>query len=203
MNEANRGDRPDRKKRRKVQPFRLRVRIVAASWLDEITPKEVAIKEGLEPATVYYYFGKLEQEGWIYVSRTERVRGGTRRYYRAARLKLISQKEFEQMSDQERYETSEGVLMDFLDICKVSLEEGTLDEETDSHLSQTPMDIDRKAWKDVQSEVDRTLERCLKIMVAGEMRLRKNGGEAIPTVVALAAFRIPPAITKGAKAHHR
>lgn len=203
MDEANRGERPDRKKRRKVQPFRLRVRIVAASWLDELTPKEVAVKEGLEPATVYYYFGKLEREGWIYVSRTERVRGGTRRYYRAARLKLITDKEFEQMGDQARYETSEGVLMDFLDICKASHEEGTLDEETDSHLSQTPMDIDRKAWEELQSEVDRTLERCLEIMVEGEMRLRKKGGEAIPTVVALAAFRIPASITKGAKAHHR
>lgn len=203
MDEANRSNRPDRKKRRKVSPFRLRVRIVAASWLDEITPKGIAEKEGLAPATVYYYFSKLEQEGWIYVSRTERVRGGTRCYYRAARLKLITDGEFEQMSDQARYETSEGVLMDFLDICRTSLEEGTLDEETDSHLSQTPMDIDREAWDDVQNEVDRTLERCLEIMVEGEMRLRKNGGEAIPTVIALAAFRIPPSVTKGAKAHHR
>lgn len=203
MHEANRGDGPDRKKRRKVQPFRLRVRIVAASWLDEITPREIAEKEGLAPATVYYHFGKLEQEGWIYVSRTERVRGVTRHYYRAARLKLITDREFEQMSDQERYETSEGVLMDFLEVCKAAHEEGTLDAEPDSHLSQTPMDIDRKAWEDVQNEVDRTLERCLEIMVEGEMRLRKLGGEAIPTVIALAAFRIPPSITKGAKAHHR
>jgi DNA-binding transcriptional ArsR family regulator len=203
VDEENRGSRSNRKKRKKVQPFRLRVRIVAASWLDEITPKEIAVKEGLAPATVYYYFGKLEQEGWIYVSRTERVRGGTRRYYRAARLKLITDEEFEQMSDQERYETSEGVLMDFLDVCKTAHEEGTLDEEPDSHLSQTPMDIDRKAWEEVQSEVDRTLERCLEIMVEGEMRLRKEGGEAIPTVVALAAFRIPASITEGAKPHHR
>ncbi len=180
--------------------FRLRVRIVAASWLDEITVKGFAEKENLKPASVHYHFAKLEREGWIHLSRRETVRGGRRHYYRAVRLKLITDREFERMGDQERHETTEGVLMDLLDICKASHEEGTLDQEPDSHLSQTPTAIDREAWKELQHLLDATLERGLEIMVEGQMRLRKNGGEAIPTLLALAGFRIPPSITKGSKA---
>jgi DNA-binding transcriptional ArsR family regulator len=192
----------DRKKWAKVRPFRLRVRIVAACHLREVTPREIARQEQLSPATVQYHFGALEQEGWIHVCRKESVNGGIRHYYTADRLRLITDREFKQMNDEERFETSEGVLMHYLDICGEALREKTLDARPDSHLSHTPMGLDQKAWRDLQNEMDRWLERSLEIKVEAEMRLRKSSEEPIPTVVHLGGFEIPASTMEGTRAHH-
>jgi hypothetical protein len=200
VSEENRRRGPDRKKRRKVQPFRLRVRIVAAALLGEVTPKQIAEKEKLEVATVQYHFGKLEREKWIHVSRREPVRGGMRKYYVADRLNLITHREFEQMGDQSRYETSEGVLLHQLEICGEALEAGTMDNRGDSHLSHTPMNVDEKGWNDVRNLMDGALERILEIKVEAMMRLRKSGEEGIPTVVNLGHFEVPASVTENMKA---
>ena len=185
-------------RQRKVEPFRLRVEIVAACHLREVTPKEIADIEGLKRATAQYYFGALTKEGWIHVSRKERVGGGVRYWYRADRLNLITDREFEKMNDEERQETSHGVLMHYLGICGSALREGTLDARPDSHLSHTPMGLDSLAWQDLQSEMDRWLERSLEIKVEAEMRLRKTGEEPIPTVVHLGGFEIPASVIEDA-----
>lgn len=179
--------------------FRLRVRIVAACHLREVTPREIAYREKLKRATVQYHFDKLVDEGWIHVKRTELVRGGRRQWYVADRFNLVGHKEFEEMDEEERYETSEGVLMHYLEICREALEVGTLDARPDSHLSHTPMNLDEQGWEDLRDELDRVLERSLEIKAEAMMRLRKSGTEGIPTVVHLAGFEIPAAVTAGAK----
>jgi hypothetical protein len=197
--QEKRGSGADRPKRRKVRPFRLRVRIVAASHLREVTPKEIADEEGLPVATVQYYFGLLEEERWIHVCRREQAGGGVRQYYTADRVKWIKVEEFEQMNDEQRFETSEGVLMHYLNICRQALTEKTLDARPDSHLSHTPMGLDQEGWEDMQKEADRWLERSLEIKVEAAMRMRESGEEPIPTVVHIGAFEIPISVIEGAK----
>lgn len=189
------------KKRSKVQPFKLRIRIVAECHLREVTPKEIAVEEDLEPGTVQYYFTKLEEENWIHVHRREPVQGGMRQFYVADRLKLITHEEFEEMNEEERFETSEGVLMHYLGICKEALRAKTLDARPDSHLSHTPMALDQKGWEDIQSEMADWLKRSLEIKVEAEMRLRESGSEPIPTLIHLGGFEIPASILEGAKTH--
>jgi DNA-binding transcriptional ArsR family regulator len=179
--------------------FRLRVRIVAACHLREVTPREIAYREKLSRATVQYHFDKLVDEGWIHVKRTESVQGGIRQWYVADKFNLVGHKEFEEMDEAERYETSEGVLMHYLDICREALEVGTLDARPDSHLSHTPMNLDQQGWEDLRDELDRLLERSLEIKAEAMMRLRRSGAQGSPTVVHLAGFEIPATVTAGAK----
>lgn len=179
--------------------FRLRVRIVAECHLREVTPREIADREKLKPATVQYHFDKLVEEGWIHVNKTEAVKGGRRQWYVADKFNLVGHKEFEEMDEEERFETSEGVLMHYLDICREALEVGTLDKRADSHLSHTPMNLDKQGWDDLRDELDRVLERSLEIKAEAMMRLRKSGAEGIPTVVHLAGFEIPATVTADAE----
>jgi DNA-binding transcriptional ArsR family regulator len=201
MAQKDRGSGAHRKKQKKVQPFKLRVRIVAECHLREVTPKEIATDEDLEPGTVQYHFTKLENEGWIHVNRQTSVQGGMRQYYVADRLKLITDEEFEQMNNQERGETSEGVLMHYLSLCGLAMKEETLDARPDSHLSHTPMGLDQKGWDDMQSELAEWLKRSLEIKVEAEMRLRESGGEPIPTLVHLSGFEIPASVIESVKTH--
>lgn len=179
--------------------FRLRVRIVAACHLREVTPREIAYREKLKPATVQYHFDKLVDEGWIHVKRTEFVQGGRRQWYVADRYNLVGHKEFEEMAEEERRETSEGVLMHYLEICREALEVGTLDARPDSHLSHTPMNLDKQGWEDLRDELDRLLERSLEIKAEAMMRLRKSGAEGIPTLIHLAGFEVPATVTANAR----
>ncbi|HEX5593448.1 MAG TPA: winged helix-turn-helix domain-containing protein [Solirubrobacterales bacterium] len=200
MAQEKRGDSAPEQKWPKVKPNRLRIRIVSLCHLRDVTPKEIATEERLSPATVQYHFGALEREGWIHVCRTEPVGNGVRNWYTADRLKIIRDREFEQMDEQERYETSEGVLMHYLDICKLALKEGTLDARPDSQLSQILMGLDQEGWNDVQREMDAWLERLLEFRVEAEMRLRDSGEEPIPTVIHLGGFEVPREVFEGAGA---
>jgi len=197
--EKKRSDSPAEQKWPKVKPHRLRIRIVAACHLRDVTPKEIATEERLPVATVQYYFSALEREGWIHVCQREPVGNGVRHWYTADRPKIIRDREFEQMNEQERYETSEGVLMHYLDICKLALEEGTLDNRTDSHLSHTLVSLDQEAWNVIQKEMDLWLERLLEIKVEAEMRLRDSSEEPIPTVIHLGGFEVPRTVIEGSK----
>jgi len=185
----------------KVRPRRLRIRIVAVAHLRNVTPKEFAIEEELAPSTVKHHFNVLERGGWIRLCRVERVGNVVRNWYTADSLKIVSDEEFEEMNEQERSETSEGVLKNYLRVCRLSWEKGTLDARPDSQLSQILMRLDEKGWNDVQKKLDACLVSVLESMVDAEMRMRDSGKEPIPTFVHLGGFEVPPAVFESSKAH--
>jgi hypothetical protein len=183
----------------KVKPHRLRIRIVAACHLREVTPRQIAVEERLHPSTVRHYFKGLEREGWIHVCRREPVGNCIRHWYTADRPKVIGDREFEDMNEQERNETSEGVLMHYLDICKLALKTGTLDARADSHLSHTLVYLDRDTWKDVQKELSLCLERTLEKTAKAEARLLESGEDPIPTVIHFGGFEVPRSVMEDIK----
>jgi DNA-binding transcriptional regulator GbsR (MarR family) len=168
------------------------VRIVAACNQGEVTPREIAEKEGLTIGTVAYHFRALEKEGYLRVSRTEPARGFRRHYYVAERQKVITDREFAQMTTEEQNATSEALLRDLLEHCKEALRAKTLDARADSHLSWSPLQLDEQGWEELQSYLDRMLERSLEIQAEARARLRKSGEEPIPTTFALVGFETPP-----------
>jgi hypothetical protein len=198
--EKKRGDGAPEQEWAKVRPLRLRTQIVDLCHLRNVTPKEIATEERLPPATVQHHFNVLETEGWIRICRRERVGNVVRHWYTADRLKIVHDREFEQMNEQERFETSEGVLKHYLKICKLALGKGTLDARPDSQLSQILMGLDQKGWDDVQKELDIWLDRLLKFRVEAETRMRDSGEEPIPTVVHLAGFEVPRGVYESSKA---
>lgn len=191
MAEKKRGDSAPEQRWKKAKPRRLRIRIVAFCHLRNVTPREIATEERLPPATVQYHFDVLEQEGWIRICRRERVGNVVRNWYTADRLKIISDKEFEQMNNRDRSEISQGVLTHYINICKLAWEKGTLDAQPDSQFSEILMRLDKKGWKDVQKTLDACLQRILEHRVEAEMRLRDSGAEPKPTVVHLGSFEVP------------
>jgi DNA-binding transcriptional ArsR family regulator len=190
MHEPERSRRRKRR-RRKAPGVSLRVRIIAACNQREVTPKEIARQEGLPLATVGYYFRVLEKEGYLHVSRKEKARGFMRHFYVADRKKVITDKEFAQMTPEQRHEASEALLRDFLAHCREALQEGTLDARSDSHLSWSPLLLDRRGWNDLQTALDRMLDRGHEIQSESRDRLRQSGEEPIPTTFALGGFESP------------
>jgi len=181
---------PRKRKRQKVQAFKLQVRIVHSSHLREVGIREIAEQEGRSAATVYHHFGILEKEDWIEPGEVEFDRGGRRQLYKAKRLALTSDTEFEQMTDKERYEVTEGVLMTLEDLCKEAIQERALLARPDSQIGQWVLGLDRPGWEELQSDADRlVVERILEIKIESELRCRRTGERPIPSLFLMAAFR--------------
>jgi predicted transcriptional regulator len=196
MPEKSRGYRAPRKERReKVHAFRLKVRIVHACHLREVSVREIAEQEGRLAATVQYYFAILEKEGWIERGRMEFDRGGRRQLYKAKRLAITSDMEFEQMTDKERYETTEGVLMTLEELCREAIHEKALVTRPDSQIGRWVLGLDRRGWEELQSDADRlVVERILEIKIESELRCRKTGEQPTPSLFLMGVFRAPASV---------
>jgi DNA-binding MarR family transcriptional regulator len=177
-----------KQRRRKARGVSLRVRIVAACNEREVTPKEIADREGLSVDAVAYHFRALEKEGYLRVSRKEPARGLRRHYYVAARRKVITDQEFAKMTKEERRATSEATLRDLLEHCGVALKTGALDAQADSHLSWILLSLDKQGREELKSHLDWMLERSLQIHEGACARLRESGEKPIPTTLALVGF---------------
>lgn len=193
MNEQQRRKNANRRKRRrrKARGTSLRVRIVAACSQREVTPREIADREGLPVSTVSYHFQALEKQGYLRVSRKEPARGLRRHYYVANRQKVITDEEFAAMTKEEQHAATEALLRDLLEHCREALKAGTLDARPDSHLSWSPLSLDEQGWEELQNDLDRMLERSLQIQAESRARLDKSGEEPIPTTFAIVGFEGP------------
>jgi len=88
-----------------------------------------------------------------------------------------------------RWGPSWAVAANFSAHARRALEEGTMDERTDSHLTWSPFVLNRQSWDDLSGELRLTRERITEIQAGATARLQLNGGEPIPTTVALIGFK--------------
>jgi DNA-binding transcriptional ArsR family regulator len=173
---------------REVLGHPLRIRIVSACTLREMTVAELARRFRVSVSTMNRHLRRLVEAGYLRL-RVESRRGVRQHMYKASRRAAIADEEFAQMSIKQRRRASVEVLRDFFRHTWQSWEAGTLDERPDSHLTWTLMRLDEQGWTDVMSELAALLEVCVEIQAASLVRLRESGGEPIPTTIALAGFK--------------
>jgi DNA-binding transcriptional ArsR family regulator len=77
---------------------------------------------------------------------------------------------------------------DFLVGCNKAMQMGTLDARTDSHLSWSPLPLDRQGRNDLIGRLHRLVERALALQAEAQVRLRQSEAEPIPTVLGIAGF---------------
>jgi DNA-binding transcriptional ArsR family regulator len=170
----------------------LRVRILAACTEGETSLQDFAEREKVPRTKVGYHFRILEKEGYIRVSRKERVRGFQRYFYVATRLGVITDREFADLAVKEQRRVSAAVVRSFHGRCLMALQADTFDSRTDSHFTWTPRVLDEQGWKDQMKELLRGYERSNEIEAESKARLEESGQEGVPTTIALAGFESPP-----------
>jgi Winged helix-turn-helix DNA-binding len=188
-------DRPDEgpgRRRREKAPGRiLRIRIIAACNQREVTPREIAEQEGVSLGTANYHFRALLKSGHLRIHRSDRVGGFKRNWYVAVRQKVVTDKEFDAMKPAERAEATQAFYRDFLEVSKDAIEHGTVDARSDSHLSWSPLALDRQGWRDIMGILNAALDQSFQVQAEAAVRLRRSGEEPIPTIFALVGFEGP------------
>jgi DNA-binding transcriptional ArsR family regulator len=81
---------------------------------------------------------------------------------------------------------------DFLEGCREAWESGALDTRSDSHLSWSPLPLDRQGWDDLMGTLPRLIKRALDLEAESWVRLAASGEEALPTILGLAGFQGVP-----------
>jgi hypothetical protein len=83
-----------------------------------------------------------------------------------------------------------------VDDAVAAMEGETFDDREDRHLSWTPMMLDEKAWKELQSLLGNTLKQAMKLNTEATKRLAKSKEEGISASVAMLAYEVPDTAAK-------
>jgi predicted ArsR family transcriptional regulator len=155
----------------------LRARIMMILHQGVASPSELARQVDRELNLVAYHVKVLEKWGCIEMVETKQRRGATEHFYRATRRHFLDDEQWAQLPGQLRNELSETLLRAMLDDLAEAVEEGTLEEMPDLHLSRTPMVVDRQGWDEVVEILGEALEQVLSVQERASRRLAEGDGE--------------------------
>jgi DNA-binding transcriptional ArsR family regulator len=171
------------------------LRVQALSVLSEraASPKELAAELGSPVGNISYHVRELEQVGLIELVDEKKRRGAVEHFYRAIARPLLSAKEWERLSLDERQGFSTWIIQLLLVDASQALAAGTFDARGDRHLSRTPVLVDEEGWRQLVAIKANALEAVLEVQAASAARLgAADGEEGIPTVAAMTLFEMPP-----------
>lgn len=168
----------------------LRVHIIDALVEATASPSDLAREVGLSVNYVAYHVKELERLGYVELVKTEPRRGTVEHYYRAKRLYIFDDSEWEQLPKPFRARISAGIFGNVIDDVKEALAADTLDSRN-AHMSRTRLRVDEQGWDELMKALEETLNRVLALQAECAERLEESGEEAIPVAVSIAGFEAP------------
>lgn len=171
----------------------LRVQILAILNQRVASPNELSFEldEGL--SLISYHVKVLRDYGCIELVETKQRRGATEHFYRAMVRPYLSDEDWRQLPRSARDGITHSLLGMMFEDASEALEAGTFDEFDNSHMSRTPMIVDRQGWDEVTALLQETLDRVIEIQADSTNRLAASGEEGFPTKVEIMHFKSPPA----------
>lgn len=178
-----------------------RSRILMELSARPLSPSQFVEEIGGSMTHISRCFRQLAEWGFAEVieeRRGGRHGGGIERVYRNTKRAHFDTPTWETLPRFLRNEVSRSFLESYLARITEAIVAGTLDEETDRHLSWTPVVLDRVAWVEITTALDDVLAWLPRLEAESFERLKETD-EQIPTTVGLTAFRSPAASTRRAQ----
>jgi len=173
----------------------LRMTVLAECNMRELSPKLFHREFGGGPLPrVARAFEVLEEYDWLELTRTETGgarRGGVEHFYVATGPAIFDEELWPEVPESMRKLVSWRIVETFTERVMEALEEGTIDERIDRHISWMPLLLDQQGWDEAIGKVDALFYWFFAEQEAANLRMADSGEEAIPMTVALAAFESP------------
>lgn len=173
---------------------RWRSRILMELSARPLSPSQFVEEIGGSMTHISRCFRQLAEWGFAEVIEERkggRRGGGIERVYRNTKRAHFDTPTWETLPRFLRNEVSRSFLESYLARITEAIETGTLDAETDRHLSWTPIVLDRIAWVEITTALDEVLAWLPQLEAEAVKRLDGTDEESIPTTVGLTAFRSP------------
>jgi DNA-binding transcriptional ArsR family regulator len=168
----------------------LRVHILDALAEAAASPSDIAREVGLSVNYVAYHVNELQKLGYLELVKTEPRRGTVEHYYRAKRLFLLDDSEWERLPKPVKAGFNVEIFGSIIADVKEALEADTFDSRN-AHLSRTRLRVDERGWDELMNLLERTLHRILDLKAECAERLEASGEEAIPVAVSIVNFETP------------
>jgi len=174
----------------------LRVRILTSLHKGISSPNQLAQELGEPLGNVSYHVKTLLEFDCVELVKTEPRRGAVEHFYRATERAFFSDSDWEKIPASARKGISGAVLEMIGQDSTEALIAGTIDARSDSHVSRTPLVLDKKGWSELNKLLGETVEKAIQIQDEAAGRLGDGKGEEIETKLAILHFESPSADKK-------
>lgn len=175
----------------------LRVRILSSLHKGISSPNQLAQELGEPLGNVSYHVKTLLEYDCVELVKTEPRRGAVEHFYRATDKAFLSDSDWAKIPASARKGISGSILESIGQSATEAMAEGTLDARSDSHLSDTPLQLDKQGWKELNKVLAETVDKASAIQKEAAKRMGKDKSKAVQTKLAIMHFEVPGA--KGAK----
>jgi DNA-binding transcriptional ArsR family regulator len=176
----------------------LRVRILSSLHKGISSPNQLAQELGEPLGNVSYHVKTLLEYDCVELVKTEPRRGAVEHFYRATDKAFLSDSDWAKIPASARKGISGSILESIGQSATEAMAAGTLDARSDSHLSDTPLQLDKQGWKDLNKVLAETVDKATSIQKEAGKRMGKDKSKALQTKLAIMHFEVPSA-TKGGK----
>jgi predicted ArsR family transcriptional regulator len=153
--------------------------------------KEIAEELGQSVSAVWHHVDTLLKLDCIEEVESKQRRGAYERFYRATAECYFSDEAWERVPQDDRLPIVMRVLRSIASDLDEAIKGGTVDESED-HLSRTPLSLDKTGWKEVSALFGDTLEKLLEIRQKCRVRIEETGEKPIRASASIMHFRLPP-----------
>lgn len=168
----------------------LRVRILSSLHKGISSPNQLAQELGEPLGNVSYHVKTLLEYDCVELVKTEPRRGAVEHFYRATDRAFLSDSDWAKIPASARKGISGSILESIGQSATEAMAEGTIESRKDSHLSDTPLLLDEKGWKDLNKVLADAVKRAAAIQKEAAGRLGKDG-EGVSTKLAIMHFEVP------------
>ena len=170
----------------------LRVRILSSLHKGISSPNQLAQELGEPLGNVSYHVKTLLEYDCVELVKTEPRRGAVEHFYRATDRAFLSDSDWAKIPASARKGISGSILESIGQSATDAMAEGTIESRKDSHLSDTPLVLDEKGWKDLNKVLADTVKRAGEVQKEAAGRLGKDE-DGIATKLAIMHFEVPAA----------
>jgi len=169
----------------------LRVRILSSLHKGISSPNQLAQELGEPLGNVSYHVKTLLEYDCVELVKTEPRRGAVEHFYRATDRAFLSDSDWAKIPASARKGISGSILESIGQSATEAMAEGTLDARSDSHLSDTPLQLDKQGWKELNKVLTETVDKASAIQKEARKRIGKDKASAIETKLAIMHFEVP------------
>jgi DNA-binding transcriptional ArsR family regulator len=171
----------------------LRVRILSSLHRGISSPNQLAQELGEPLGNVSYHVKTLLEYDCVELVKTEPRRGAVEHFYRATDRAFLSDSDWAKIPASARKGISGSILESIGQSATEAMAEGTLDARSDSHLSDTPLQLDKQGWKELNKVLSETVDKAAAIQKEATKRMGKDKDKALQTKLAIMHFEVPSA----------
>ncbi|MGE0066347.1 MAG: ArsR/SmtB family transcription factor [Solirubrobacterales bacterium] len=174
----------------------LRVRILTSLHKGISSPNQLSQELGEPLGNVSYHVKTLLEYDCVELVKTEPRRGAVEHFYRATERAFFSDADWAKIPASARKGIS-GVVLEAIGTDSTrALMAGSIDAHTDSHLSRTPLIVDKQGWDEITAMLSETLNRAIEIQEEAASRLAEGDAESISSMLGILHFEVPEADSK-------